>query len=79
MLVNTNKKIYDSSGLLVGTKVEDRSDVFEIEELPRCLECEGFLMKGRHHQMFIKTGQSGFGDVEGYYRNCSTGKSRGEL
>lgn len=42
-----------------------------------CPECDG--KDGKHRELFVKTGQSGFGEVDGYYRECRTGQKMAAL
>ena len=50
-------------GIMLGVK---------LTELRECPECGG--SKGSHREIFVKTGQNGLGDVEGFYRQCKTGE-----
>lgn len=71
-LVTTSNWLYDSTGKPLGREVVE-IEAFTEQELKQngnqCSECGGF--GGVHREYFVKTGQDGFGSVDGYYRRCS--------
>jgi len=65
-----NDTLYKTAILINGhyasTLAEDFAGMINNQQCP---ECGRF--GGKHGDIFIKTGQDGFGSVEGHYVNCS--------
>lgn len=78
-LVLTHNIRYDEKGNWLGYEVIEVEKTFNGAEAERlkqvlgCPECGGI---GKHQSYWVRTGQDGFGTVEGYTRQCSrAGKS----
>ena len=72
--ISTDQIRYDERGNWLGREVilvEKTFSKGEAETLQRflgCLECGGI---GEHRSYFVKTGQDGFGTVNGYTKQCT--------
>jgi hypothetical protein len=75
-LLVTSRTLYDASGKYLGKEVVETDQAFTEEELrpSQCSECGA--ANGSHREYFVKTGQSGGGEVYGHYQNCSKANSR---
>jgi len=73
-LIVTDIVRYDEKGNLLGREVIEVEKTYSAAEVQRlrqilgCPECGGI---GTHTSYFVRTGQNGFGDVEGYSQKCS--------
>lgn len=74
--IATDNVRYDEKGNWLGREVVQVEHTFSREEAQRlqkilgCPECGGGGI-GEHHSYFVKTGQDGFGSVDGYTKQCT--------
>lgn len=70
-LLLTDKVLRNKNGQWLGYEVIETEEAFTDEELASstCPECGG--ANGFHKSCFHVTGASGFGDVDGYSKECS--------